>query len=369
MKSSKLLAFFTALVLLFSMCACSTNAPSGNSNKDKLDGVAVALKKSQQFSTDAATSIDVLREEIGESTAQFGIAYIGYFDAAAAEDTGIDYAQWFEASSSGAAAYYPFITEIDKAHTVGSEGHLYCVIAKDYEASISVSRIDSDKALYTAKNGDPILVFCNLDGDAQNADTVVTITAKDGTEYRWEPTLDEIGFPNILIGDERELLSWDFTASADAGFDLEQWLVDGWLGVIDTAIAGIGDGIDWWIETWDGSVSYCLSFHLAKNGGYDGEVVLECFYAGDPNVQAQWQGWWRVETEIEQPSTLYIDMMLCNGADKASFASSATISESYKALLHPSGEYILLAADNAAATCMPIFPEGVQAVELTQGVG
>ena len=116
MKSSKLLAFFTALVLLFSLCACSTNAPSGNSNKDKLDGVAVALKKGQQFSTDAATSIDVLREEIGKSAAQFGIAYIGYFDAAAAEDTGIDFAQWFEASSSGVAAYYPFVTEIDKAH-------------------------------------------------------------------------------------------------------------------------------------------------------------------------------------------------------------------------------------------------------------
>lgn len=369
MKCSKLFALLTALVLLFTLCACNANAPSGHTDKDKLDGKSVGLTNSQQFSVDAGTSIDVLRKEIGQSTALFGIAYIGYFDAETAEETGIDYEQWFYANSAAIAAYYPFVSEIDEAHTVGSEGHLYCIIAKDYEASISVARIGEDKPLYRAENGDPILVFCNLDGNAQKADTVVTVTTADGTEYRWEPTVDEIGYPNILVGDERELLSWDFTLYGDEGFDLEAWLSDGWAGVIDTSLAGIGDGIDWWISTWDGSVRYCLTFNSIKSGSYDGEVVLECFYGDDPTVQAQWQGWWRVEAQLDQPSRLYVDMGLCNGADKAAFASSATVSEVYTALIHPSGDYILLLADDAVCTLNPIFPEGVQAVELAQAVG
>lgn len=371
MKSSKFLAFFTALVLIFALCACSANEPSGHSDKgkDKLSSVSIGNTESQEFSADAGTSIDVLREEIGQSTAQFGIAYVGYFDAETAEETGIDFAQWFYANSSGIAAYYPFISEIDEAHTVGSEGHLYCVIAKDYDSSISVSRIGDDKPLYRAENGDPILVFGNLDGDAQKADTVVTVTTADGTEYRWEPTLDEIGYPNILVGNERELLSWDFTATGDEGFDLEAWLSDGWLGVAVGSLAGIGDGIDWWISTWDGSVRYCLTFNSIKSGSYDGEVVLECFYADGSTVQAQWQGWWRVETELDQPSRLYIDMMLYNGADMDAFSSCSLISESYRALIHPSGDYILLVADDDASTINPIFPDGVQAVELSQSVG
>lgn len=367
MKYSKFFAFITALVLIFSLCACDTTpAPSGHTDKDKLDTPTVGYTKSQDFSSDAGTSIDVLREELGQSTARFGMAYIGYFDAATAEKSGIDFGQWFYASSSAIAAYYPFISEIDEAHTVGSEGHLYCVIAKDYEASISVCRIGDDKPLYKAQNGDPILVFCNLDGDTQNADTVITVTTADGTEYRWEPTLDQTGYPNLLIGEERELLSWDFTATGDAGFDPEAWLADGWFGLTGGSLAGIGDGIDWCITTWDGSASYYLNFSPAGSGDYDGEIVMQCFYADGLSVQAQWQGWWRIETQVDQPSRLYIDMMLCNGTDKDAFAGSAMISESYRALIHPSGDYVLLVADDTVSTQNPIFPDGVLAVELTQ---
>lgn len=374
MKSSKFFAFFTAFVLLFALCACSANSPSGNSNSGNLNAetpgdVIVNFENSQQFSSDAGTSIDVLREEIGQSTAQFGMAYIGYFDTSTAEETGIDFGQWFYAASSDVAAYYPFISEIDNAHTIGSEGHLYCVIAKDYEASISVSRIGDAQPLYTAQNGDPILLFCNLDGNAQNADTVVTVKTVDGVEYRWEPTLDEIDYPNLLIGNERELLSWDFTVPVGTGFDLEAWFVDGWLGVTDVGLAGVDNGTDWWIETWDGSVGYFLNFKLKESANYNGEVTLECFYANSSAVQAQWQGQWRIETALEQPSRLYIDMSLCDGADMAAFKDSATISESYNTLIHPSGEYLLLVADDAAKTLNPIFPEGIQAVELTLAVG
>lgn len=139
-------------------------------------------------------------------------------------------------------------------------------------------------------------------------------------------------------------MSWDFTPIPDTGFDLEGWFAEGWLGPTAVSLAGedVFSGMDWWISTWDNSVSYCLSFYPNSISSYDGEVVLECFYAGDSAVKAQWQGWWRIETGMEQPSRLYLDLMLLNGED--------------------------MDADENGSI-LPIFPEYAQAIELTLGYG
>lgn len=63
-----------------------------DSGKLPVDAPA-AYTSSPSFSSDAGTSIDVLREEIGQSTALFGVAYIGQFDREIADMTGIDYEQ------------------------------------------------------------------------------------------------------------------------------------------------------------------------------------------------------------------------------------------------------------------------------------
>lgn len=327
---------------------------------------------SSHFSNAAGTSIDVLREEmvkLPSEPAVFGMAYLGYFEYI--EETGIDFNQWFYHAAAPLAEYYPFITEIDEAHTIGTEGHLYCVIAQDYASSISVNSIENGELLYQSENGDPILIFCNLDGDAAKADTVVTIKTVDGNEYQWEPMLDNMGFPNILVGDERRLLSYDLgNVLFDTGFDAEDWLANGWCGPTAAGLAYDDYGTNWWVSTWDNSISYCLSFYLieSENDSYDGEVVLECFYAGDSTVQAQWQGWWRIETEMEQPSRLYLDLMLLNGADMAAFENASVVSESYLAMVPLSEDYLLLVADDVG-TALPIFPEGAQTVELTLGAG
>lgn len=316
------------------------------------------------FSDTAMASMDSLRREIGSNGARFGMAYIGYFDSTVANETEIDFGQWFYAATSALAANYPFVSEIDGAHTVGTEGHLYCMIAGDPESAVSVSRKGEDRPLYTSEGGDPLLVFCNLDGDAQTADTVVTIITADGAELCWEPTLDEMGFPDLLIGEERALLSWDFTPLPDTGFDLEGWLVNGWGGITAVGLAYDSMGTDWWIHTWDNSESYCLSFYLDESDGYDGKVVLECFYETDPTVQAKWEGAWRMETQMDQPSTLYLELALTAGADMAAFENASTVSGSYLTLTSQSGNELLLVADSAG-TVLPIFPEGVQAVELS----
>lgn len=389
MKRFTLFTALTFCILLLAGCVGNTNKEPSSTEKqsgqepasteehstemtepteEHSDEKHITETGGQQFSDNAATSIAVLREEIGQSTALFGVAYIGYFDGTFVDETGIDFGQWFYAASSPLTESCPFVSEIDADHTIGAAGHLYCVIAEDREATICVSRKGDKQPLYTAQNGDPILLFCNLDGDAQNADTVVTIKTADGTEYRWEPTLDDMGLPNFVVSEERELLSWDFTPIADTGFDLEGWIVEGWGGPTAAGLAWDSNGLDWWISTWDGSVSYCLSFYRNETDGCDGEAVLECFYADEPAVQARWQGQWRIDTEMEQPSRLHLELTLKSGADRAAFAYAATVSESYLAMVPQSGDYLLLVAD-AAGAMLPIFPDGVQAVELARAEG
>lgn len=223
------------------------NEYPGQSDSDEQSSSeeSVAGTGSQQFSSEAGTSIDVLREEISQSTAPFGIAYIGYFDSATADDSGIDFPQWFYAVTSALNENYPFVLEIDEEHIIGTEGFLYCVIAGDYNTSISVNSIDSNELLYRSENGDPVLLFCNHDGDAQKADTTVIITTEDGTEYQWEPTLDEnMEHPKLLVGNERELLSWDFTLTPfqNMEFDLDSWLSEGWSGPTAVGLANDSNG-------------------------------------------------------------------------------------------------------------------------------
>ncbi len=348
MKLRKIIALLLISILLVTLCACGEEQESFTNN--------------QQFSNDAGTSIDVLREEIGQTTALFGMTYIGYFDSTTAKETGIDFNQWFSAASSPVAAYYPFISEIDEDHTIGTEGHLYCVIAKDYESSITVNTIDNNEVLYSAKNGNPVLIFCNRDGNAEKSDTTVTITTSDGTVCQWEPTLDQMGEPKLLIDNQRDILSYPFSGDYVSDFDFASYLAEGWMGPTAVGLASVDNGNFWWFNTND--ASYCLSFYLEKETDYGGEVVIECFYYDNSTIEAQWDGHWSIETEMEQPSRLYLDLSLTEGRDMEHYKDVATISESYQIMTPLSGNSLLMVTDNINATKLPMFSDGDQAIEL-----
>lgn len=322
--------------------------------------------ESQQFSADAGTSIDALREEmvtLPSEPAVFSMGYIGYYEYN--EETGIDFGQWFEHAAAPLAAQYPFISEIDAAHTVGESGHLYCIMAHDYASAISVQDMENGDVLYQSENGDPILVFCSHNGDAHIADTVVAITTTDGHIYAWEAKLDEWVFPNILVGESRRLLSWDMSNTLyDTGFDYDAWYEMGWGGLTAVGLAQDENGNSWGYTEWDSNVSYTFNFRIAEHEGYDGDVTVECYYADSDKVQAEWYGFWRMETEPEKASTLYVDMSLINGEDMAAFESRAKISESYKLLAPMSGEQMMLVADEQGSALLPIFTEGYQSAEL-----
>lgn len=319
----------------------------------------------QRFSNTAGTSIDALREEIAQAGAVFGVAYLGsYFPG------GMTYEAWFESCADALNQVYPFVGEIDKAHTIGNTGHLYCIIGGDYGDTITAKTLDG-QVLYEASNGDPILIFCSRDGEGMITDTILTITTPDGTEYQWEARLDGSNFPNLLIGEARQLLSWDFTVVYDTGFELTGWLAEGWLGPTEVGLAGtdVFEGMDWWIRTTDGTrLRYCLSFYPNAAHNYDGEVILECFYDDTDTVQAQWQGWWYLDPVMDYASWLHLDLMLMNGADMEAFDASSVISEDFQVLIAPSGEELLLVAESFPSL-LPLLPDGWRFGTLTLSMG
>lgn len=314
---------------------------------------------SQTFSNDAGTSIDVLREEISRSTAVFGVAYIGYLFNNQSDEEVFDFDQWLYDEADLLSYYYPFITEIDTAHTIGTEGNLYCILARDYDTTITVTATDSNEVLYHSENGDPIFLFSNWNTDLHTADCVVTITPADQTSYQWLPSLDQNGYPNLLIGEERELISWDFTLVPDSYYRPESAIADGWFGPAKT---DLGETI-WWTSNEDDTIRFCFTFYKNANDCSDGEAILECFYENDISLQAQWQGWWRLKENPGQPSRLELDLMLMDGISKDTFEESTVISEAYAVLLSPSKEMLRIYL-NEYNTLLPIFPDGNIPAEL-----
>lgn len=382
----KTISLFLALLMLLGLCACgageaapsvpdaaspsfqggSLGDPQAQTNAtEEMPRETQPTWPAQRFSNEGETSINGLREDIAQAGAMFGVAYLGLYSQAE-----MSYEEWFESTAYDLIGWYPFVGEIDEAHTIGTKGHLYCIVGGDLGTSISAKTLDG-QVLYESNNGNPILLFCSRDGEGMISDTIVTITTADGTEYYWEARLDGSNYPELLIGPERQLLSWDFTYAFDTGFELTGWLMDGWLGPTAIGLAGtdVLDPMCWWVNPGEGEgISYCLTFCPNASTNYDGEVTMDCFYGNDTQVQAHWEGWWRITTVMDYASWLDLDLMLMDGADQDAFSDSSVISESFMTLLSPSGEDLLLVSDSTQSALL-IFPSRWRFCELVLAMG
>lgn len=385
----KALSLLLALAMLLSLCACGGEKPDptipnraspsyigGSHEKStqppiRTEPVETALPEpqtfwpTQRFSSDGGTSIDVLREEIARAGAMFGVAYMGLYSQAE-----MGYGEWFESTAWDLIGCYPFVAEIDEDHTIGTRGHLYCIVGGDFGTSISAKTLDG-QVLYAADNGNPVLLFCNRDGEGLVSDTVVTVTTADGTEYQWEPRLYKENYPEPFIGPEGQILSWDFTYAFDTGFELTGWLMEGWLGPTEIGLGGMDvlNPMTWWLlPEEENGTSFCLTFCPNASAYYDGEVSMDCFYGEDTQVQAHWEGWWRVTTQMDYASWLDLDLVLMDGVDQQAFSDADVIAECFMTLLSPSGEKLLIVSDSTQ-TVLPIFPNRHRFCELTLAMG
>lgn len=363
----KKLALILVLSMMLTLCGCAVEGPAESSASASYVPGSITAKAEEEapqqeaaaeetaaqetprqvFSNEAGTSLDVLREEISATSAVFGVTYLGYRDSS--DDS--DLHSWLQ-SAVAELKDYPFMAELDDMHVIGTAGHLYCIVPLDDDASLTVVR--EDEVLYSSMVGDPILLFANLDGYVQTLDTLVTLTVSSGDTYEWQPCLDTAGWPELLMGDERELLSYAFTAILDDGFDYEGWKAEGWTGVLPESL----DGTIWRTTTWDGSLTHRL-FFISED-----RTELMCIYPGEDVKQALWEGNWQIETELDKPGRLHLTLELTDGMDMEAYMDAATVSETYLAMISASGEKMLLVKEGEQSL-LHMFPDGVEAVELT----
>lgn len=322
----------------------------------------------QTFSGWAQERLDDFRERLNDMDTPFGVAYLGgFYDGAG----GIDRAQWIYGVVQPMLYEYAFLEEIDEAHIIGDTGHLYCIVPKDASASVSVTDAQTQEVFYRSEDGAPILIFANRNGDTTAADLLVTIVAEDGSWYEYGLYLDEFGWPTLLVGEARKGLSFDFTMIEASGENageqaelIDDLLADGWLGPIMYSLGGDmveydPNGHTWATTQWGENgreILWLLTFwnnsEELERVGYSGEVAMDGCYADTNELPENWQGWWDYEPEDDRPTTLRLDIMLCEGLNYNGVEESVYLSEKFPALLHPNGEELWIGAGLGGA-CLP----------------
>lgn len=389
-------AIILAVILTLSLCACTqtieqllakAEAIAFADSGDSVDLPDEADEESRKSTEEASAqtqsgkaSLVQLREKLSGAPVMFAAAYLGYVGGLFDNGFEQEFPAWLEENNKTLLTEYPFIGEIDGEHIIGGAGHLYCIVPLDENATISVNRVKLNEStqtnevtevLYRAETGEPLLLFANLNGDVYEADTQVFITDNNGDTCEWHPSLDEEGYlAPCITGD-----AWDFTdyqsGSYGAAEDLSLWLEDGWLGTTALSLSGSEDwGITWSVlgTAWDTgrNAYFTMTFYPGDETG--GKVDLDWLYEGKEEFEEQWSGFWTIETEMDMPSYITLSLSLVGGKGYDTKDGSRYIAETYRALISPSGEELLI-SNGENGICLPFMSQSatVSVLELPKG--
>ncbi len=323
-----------------------------------------------------------LRDKIDVPDVMFGMAYLGYVGGLFDEGFEAGFPAWLWETNSAMLRKYPFIAEIDAEHILGGAGHLYCIVPVDENAPVAINRVEWNAAtqsqevtevLYRSESGEPVLLFANLDGVAYEDDTQVIITDNDGNTCQWNPSLDAMSILAPCVSETGAYHSWDFTEytwqSGPEG--LGDWFADGWNGPTALGLAG-SEGWDnsWCVHSMvrdtDKYGFFTLTFYPGDETG--GTVDLDWSYEGQEYLVEQWSGFWTIETAIDMPSYVTIELSLVGGSAYDSYDGPVFICETYPVLISPSGEELMIAA-GANGICLPFLSQSTLSVVLMRAYG
>jgi len=175
-----------------------------------------ATESPQETDDSAAASLVSLRQALVGTPQQFAVAYLGY-----ALPDGNNPADPY-AVMKGAAPQLcddlPFLLQIPEQSIVGTDGHLFCIVPADKNATVSVNWSLWDEAtetygeetvLYRSEKGDPILLMTTNTGWCMETEVIITDSSGDVTI--WYPFIGEDNRIAPLCDDNGESLYYDFS--------------------------------------------------------------------------------------------------------------------------------------------------------------
>lgn len=162
------------------------------------------------------TSLVMLRQAMVGTPQRFDVAYLGY----ALSDGNMPVNLY--AVMAGAAPQLcddlPFLLQIPEQNILGTDGHLFCIVPTDENATVSVNwspwdetteTFGEETVLYRSETGEPILLMTTNTGWC--IETEVIITDSSGEVTIWYPFIDEDNCIASLRDDNGESLYYDFT--------------------------------------------------------------------------------------------------------------------------------------------------------------
>jgi hypothetical protein len=221
---------FLVCGLLLTGCSPTRNEPdqtipteTGGSEKnpDNTETLATtegtqAAENTQEMDDSAAASLVALRQALVGTPQQFAVAYFGY----ALPDSNMPANPY--AVMEGAAPQLcddlPFLQQIPEQNILGTDGHLFCIVPADENATVSVNWSLWDEAsetyreetvLYRSEKGDPILLMTTNTGWCLETEVIITDSSGDVTI--WYPFIGEDNRIAPLCDDNGESLYYDFS--------------------------------------------------------------------------------------------------------------------------------------------------------------
>ena len=205
-KYRKRSSILYALVLIGSLLLAGCTAPSGNQEQTLPSEITSTMEDSgtaqdtlpDETQPDAPDdpSLVMFRQALIDTPQVFAAAYFGYVLPNA--DVPADPRTIMEGVAPELCENLPFLLQIPQGNTLGTEGHLFCVVPRDEDATVVVNWCAWDETtetyaeaevLYRREKGDPILLMTTNTGWCM--ETEVIITDSQGDVTFWYPFIDE----------------------------------------------------------------------------------------------------------------------------------------------------------------------------------
>ena len=316
-----------------------------------------------EFSEEAEQSLAWLRDRIDFPETMFGVAFLGCVGEASNGD-------WLSEANQAMLGQYPFISEIDAAHTIESDDlYLYCLVPVDENATVSINLVrwppesDSEEireVRYRSESGEPVLFFADCGDDAAAYDSYiqVQIVDSDGNSCVWYPQLDAMGHIIPCLSESGDYNSFDFTEYSwlNTSEDLGMWLGTGWSGPMASQLAGTKEvslrGICWTRQATEEETgrSGTVSLWFFPDDEMGGPAELDWMYNGSDYYDKIWIGSWTIKTVLDGPS--YLILTLCEDGKN----NGVYITETYPILISPSGMELVI-GEGMNGIKLPFLPE------------
>ena len=205
-KYRKRSSMLCVLVLIGSLLLAGCTAPSGGQEQilpSETTGITEYPGAAQDTLPDETqpdvsddSSLVIFRQNLIDTPQVFAAAYFGYVLPDA--DKPADPRAVMEGVSPELGENLPVLLRIPRENTIGTEGHLFCVVPRDEDATVVVNRraweettetYAEAEVLYRSEKGDPILLMTTNSGWCM--ETEVIITDSQGNVTVWYPFIDE----------------------------------------------------------------------------------------------------------------------------------------------------------------------------------